>query len=105
MRRLQERVQRLEESAGFADHELSGLKGAFEDINRVLVALVKRVESLERRIDALNQPTEAEELSGPGFGPTTGLPTKVAKEPTTGSTTTGSPPSWPSSPPAPARRP
>lgn len=50
---ISRRVTRLEELVGFSDHSQSVLAASYQEINRELVALIKRVDQLERRLEVL----------------------------------------------------
>lgn len=49
------RLQRLEEAIGFAEHDAAGLAEMVRELSVALAALVKRVEGLERRLEAISR--------------------------------------------------
>jgi uncharacterized coiled-coil protein SlyX len=50
----EERIERLEHSAGFADHHIEILSGEVAELNKAMIAMVRRIERLESRLIELN---------------------------------------------------
>lgn len=54
------RVQKLEESVGFIEHDVTGLRGAIDDLAARYEAALGRIAALERRLEAVEAPPEDE---------------------------------------------
>ncbi len=56
---LRDRIQRLEEHAGFREHEIEQLSAALGDLSGLLERAIKRIEALEGRLGRLETPADA----------------------------------------------
>lgn len=51
-----DRLTRVEEGLAFAQHDLDGLSAQVRDLFDAMAALRKRLDSLEGRVDSMNEP-------------------------------------------------
>lgn len=55
---LAERLQRLEEDAGFSERTTDQLSGELHELSKAIIALDKRMKALEGRVEDLMNPAE-----------------------------------------------